>query len=79
MKPIDRLNLSSAALTGDADLMRRVSEAQVAILSVLNDSDMPLTDFHRAGLLVALEELAGNLSARAEFLEENSLAGGGAS
>jgi len=79
MTPADRINLTSAALSGDADLMRRVSEAQVAILSVLNDSDMPLTDFHRAGLLVALEELAGSLSARAEFLEESRLAGGGES
>lgn len=76
MKPIDRLNLSSAALSGDADFMRRVSEAQMAILSLLRDDAQgrhELTDFHRSGLMLALEELAGSLESRAEFLEESDL------
>lgn len=73
MTAADRLNLGSAALVGDASLMRRVSNAQGAILSLLQD-DLnglrELNSYHRHGLLLALDELAGSLGERAAFIEE---------
>lgn len=73
MNTQDRLNLSSAALTGDASLMRRASDAQSAIISLLQD-DLnglrELSDYHRHGLLLAVQEMAGSLEERATFIEE---------
>jgi hypothetical protein len=80
MNHIDRLNIGSAALVGDVRMMRRVADAQHAILSLLQD-DLnglrELSDFHRHGLLMALEEMAGSLEYRAGFIEESGLVGGG--
>lgn len=76
MNPTDRQNLASAALVGDIRTFRQVGDAQQVIIALLKDDALGLTDFHRHGLLVALEELTGILEQRAIFLEEHHLLGG---
>lgn len=80
MNPTDRLNIGSAALAGDVSMMRCVADAQHAIISLLQD-DLnglrELSDFHRHGLLMALEEMACSLEYRAGFLEEQGFINGG--
>lgn len=82
MNSIDRLNIGSAALLGDVRMMRRVADAQSAIVSILQDDlngIRELSDFHRDGLLMALDEMASSLESRASFIEDSGLIGGGES
>ncbi|EWH00460.1 hypothetical protein [Halomonas sp. BC04] len=65
---IDSQALTPATFLGDYRTMLNVSIAQRAILSVLMDGTMPLTDFHRHGLMVAMDEMISTLEGRAELL-----------
>lgn len=70
---VDQAYLDRAALVGDTSLMRRISDAQSAITSLLQD-DLnglrELSDYHRHGLLLAMQELSASLEERAGFLDE---------
>ena len=79
MTDLDRKNLAAAALMGDYRTMSQTAIAQRAIIAVLMDESMPLTDFHRHGLLVALDELVSTLEERAGYLEDEGYIGGGES
>lgn len=82
MNSTDRLNIGSAALVGDASLMRRVADAQHAIIDLLQgdvNGICELSDFHRHGLLMALEQMADSLEDRASFIEDSGIVGGGES
>ncbi|MCE8053181.1 hypothetical protein HOP61_17965 [Halomonas daqingensis] len=72
--------IAPAAVHGDCRFMRRISAAQGAIAAVLMD-DMkgtnPLNDYHRYGLVTALELPAVELEERAAFIEEQVFTGGG--
>lgn len=72
----DRANLARAALAGDCRTLDRVATAQMALVKVLQYQRRELDDFTRDGLLIALDELAGSLAERANFLEENHFSGG---
>lgn len=57
---------------GDVRLMRRTREAQISIISLLTSDDVDLSGSQRAGLFIALEELADMLDDRADFIEERA-------
>lgn len=77
MTDLDRKNLAFAALMGDYRTMSRVSMAQRAILSTLQDDSLELGDFRRDGLMLALDELVSILAERSAYLEEEGFLGGG--
>lgn len=70
----DRASFARAALAGDCRTLDRVATAQMALIKTLQYQR--LDDFTRDGLLIALDELAGSLAERANFLEENHFSGG---
>lgn len=67
----------SILLMGDHRVMSRISTAQGCLLSLLSETDTPLNDYYRHGLLLALKELTGVLEARVSYLEEQHLCPGG--
>lgn len=77
MNHIDRLSRSPAVVAGDYRTMSRVSLAQRAILSALTSEGVNLTEFHRSGLMLAMNELVGVLEERASFLEDQGFDDGG--
>lgn len=67
----------SILVMGDHRVMSRISTAQGCLLSLLSETDTPLNDYYRHGLLLALKELTGVLEARVCYLEEQHLCPGG--
>ena len=64
-------------IAGDHRVMGDISAAQGCLLSLLSETDIPLNDYYRHGLLLALKELNGVLEARVSYLEEQHLRPGG--
>ncbi|MCE8002716.1 hypothetical protein [Billgrantia ethanolica] len=68
----DRYQLSRACLGGCADEMAKSSHAMSAIIRLLQldlNGEIELNDFHREGLLNALDQMTAGLSRRASFAE----------
>lgn len=65
-----RYMLSRANLNGCADLMEETGHAARAITDLLrrdSGGQLDLNDFHRHGLLAALDVMMNQLSSRSEF------------
>lgn len=71
MSSVDSMICNRAGLAGDVRLLNRTSISMMAILDCLRDGD--ISDFRREGLLQALDGIAGSLSARAGFIDEEIL------
>lgn len=67
----------STLIVGDHRVMGGICAAQGCLLSLLSETDIPLNDYYRHGLLLALKELTGVLEARVSYLEEQHLFPGG--
>ncbi|MGO2133103.1 MAG: hypothetical protein ACTH3D_09420 [Halomonas sp.] len=68
MNHINRLNLNSAALTGDQIIMEDAGLAVSALAKSLSQSD--ISPSQHEGLLTALEIIGNKLLHRAEHLQE---------
>ena len=64
----DRANFARATLAGDCRMMERIGNAQMALVNVLQYHS--LDEFTKEGLLIALDELATQLTERAGFIED---------
>lgn len=71
---VNRANLGDAMLVGDASLLRRTANAQMALFSILEQHDLDASQ--RDGVFQALDELAAGLSRRAEVVEDHLSAAG---
>ncbi|MCK0751740.1 hypothetical protein [Chromohalobacter japonicus] len=70
MSVIDRQNLNTDVLAGDARTMVKASVAMHGIVNCLRDGAIADNEFQRNSLLTAMELVADGLEKRAEFLQD---------